>query len=154
MMVFTFLFALIFMAMLLAYGMKTLVRLKDTSEHVEVADFILKLQDYVTMMYSFDPGSTQDIKLFIPKAVERICFYDQEQAITIQNLDPDLKLRLETKINDNVFIDPASFPTSSFPIEHLHVLDQHNPLCFAPQGTILLRLETVIGEDGKVFRPA
>lgn len=149
--VFAFIFALFFMALILAYGAKTLVNLKHISSDVELTDFVLKLRDEADSMFHFDIGSSKDISLFLPGNVERICFFNGEHAITVPHLDSALRNYLDTTTGKNVFVMPFSFAQNAFFVDHLRAGGGENPLCFLPAGKLNARLHTVLGDDGGVY---
>jgi len=151
MQVFTFLFALILIALILGYGLKSVVRVKTVSEDVELGDFVFRLRDEVEMMASFEVGSSKQVKLFLPEKVERVCFFDGGRDITMGNLDETLQQYLETNLGKNIFVMPFMFAQNVFLVEHLRPGGQDNPLCFLTQGRVQMRLETVLRDDGKVY---
>lgn len=150
MQVFYFLFALILIALILGYGLKSVVRLKSVSDDVDLGDFVFRLRDEVNSMQSFDVGSSKNVRLFLPEKVEQVCFYNGKREVR-GNVDPSLRNYLDTNIGKNVFVTPFSFAQNIFLIEHLRPAGQDNPLCFSPRGNLQFTLETVLGDDGKVY---
>ena len=149
MQIFTFIFALILIALLMAYGMKTLTGFNDTTEQVELADFFLKLQDYTTMLYSFDIGSSQDITLSLPSTVQQVCFYDSSRSIT-EHIDQTLSDHLAATPDHNIFLIPSTLTPSSFSANNLRVLHGPNPLCMPAKQKIAIRLQTSLDESNQI----
>ncbi len=150
MQVFSFMFALILIALILGYGVKTLVGVKKTSDDVELGDFILRLRDQADAMYSFDVGSTKNVELFLPVTIERVCFFNGDKKISAIGVDQSLQNRLDTNLGKNVFITPETFAANILFVEHLRAGDE-NPLCFPTNGKLKIGMETVLGDDGKVY---
>jgi hypothetical protein len=151
MQVFIFIFALILMALVLGYGLKTLVTIRNVSEDVGIGDFFLRLQDKTNMMYNFDVGSSQDVTLFLPAEVERVCFFNGDKEITLVPLDGTLQNYLETNLGQNVFVMPFVFSKNIFSIDHLRAGGNDNPLCFLTDGRLDVDLKTILGDDGNVY---
>ena len=150
MQVFTFLFALFLIALILGYGLKSVVRLKSVSEDVDLGDFFFQLRDEVNTMSSFEVGSSKQVTLFLPKKVERVCIFHGGREIA-GTIDTTLRNTLETNLGKNVFVMPPAFAQNVFFIDHLRPAGQDNPLCFLPKGKLQLTLETTLGDDGKVY---
>ncbi len=150
MQVFSFIFALILIALILGYGIKSFARLKNVSEDVDAGDFIFRLRDETNTMYTFDVGSSKDITLYLSEKAERVCFFNGDEAITV-DIDNTLKNYLDTNLAKNVFITPFSFAQNVFYLDHLRAGGKDNPLCFLTAGKLTARLQTVLGSDGKVY---
>lgn len=150
MQVFTFIFALILIVFILAYGLRSISRIQGVGENVDLGDFVFRLRDQVDMMVSFEIDSTKQVKLFLPNKVTQVCFFNGEHEITLH--DDDLDLYFETNLGKNVFAAPFSFAQNIFLIEHLrpdHAGD--NPLCFATKGVLQFTLTTVLGDDDNIY---
>ena len=148
---FTFIFALILMALILGYGVKSLVRLKAVSEDVEIGDFVFRIRDQVDAMYSFEIGSSKEADFFLPKKVERVCFFNSGESITAVGMDEPLRQYVESAEGKNMLVMPSVFAQNVFSIDHLRSGGEEHPLCFATTGKLHLSLETVLGPDGKVY---
>ncbi len=148
---FTFIFVLVLMALILGYGIKSLMTLREAGRDVELGDFFLRLRDEVEQMFSFDVGSSKDVELFLPENAELVCFYDSDEEITLGELDEVIASYLEGHPGVNVFVTPFSFAQSSLWIEHLRGGGQENPLCFEAEDRLRIGLRTVVGKDGKVY---
>ena len=151
MQVFSFIFALILIALILGYGVKSLMRLKGISEDVDLGDFVFRMKDEVNTMYTFDAGSSKEVTLFLPEKAERVCFYDSDKEVDLAGIDNTLKNYLETNPGKNVFVMPFVFAQDVFYIDHLRAGGDDNPLCFLTKGKIEMMLKTALGDDGKIY---
>ena len=136
MQVFVFIFALVFMALILGYGVKTLISLKDVSEDVGLGDFVIRLREKVNTMFNFDVGSGDVVGLYLPDTVERVCFYDSEKEINLDPIGGELKNYMETNPGKNLFLMPLEFAETIFLVEHLKPGEEDNPLCFLVDGRL------------------
>ena len=151
MQVFSFIFAIILIALILGYGTKSLMRLKSVGEDVDLGDFVFRMRDEVNTMYTFDAGSSKELMLFLPEKVERVCFYNSDKEVNLAGIDDTLKNYLETNPGKNVFVMPFRFAQNVFYIDHLRAGGDDNPLCFLTKGRVTMVLKTAIGDDGKVY---
>ena len=123
---------------------------KTISDDVSVGDFFLHLRDEVDAMFSFEIGSSKQVTFLLAPAIERVCFFNGGEPLTTGPLDETLKLHLDAHPDKNIFVMPFTFAQSTFTLDHLRAGGE-NPLCFVTTGALHLRLETVLGDDGKVY---
>lgn len=139
---FIMIFAMIVMALVLIFGIRSFTQINETANTVDAAKFILQLKDEVTKYYNFDIGSSKILKLSAPTKLTEICIYNPAQAITA-NLDPYVKTVIEKGRNNLYLLPLEAYPTSSYPIPHLRNIDGKNPTCIQKkQGMITIYLET------------
>ena len=139
---FIMIFALIIMALVLVFGIRSFTQVSDTADSVDAAKFILQLKNEITKYYNFDIGSSKILKISLPTKLKEICFYNPAQAITA-DLDPYVKGVIEKGRNNLYLLPLETYPTSSYPIEHLRNIDKKNPSCIQKkEGSITIYLET------------
>ncbi len=74
---FVYIFALVVGALILFWGARTVIKLVERSEMVEVVDFIKTLESTVNEYYMLDEGSEKTIKLRLPKKISYFCVADE-----------------------------------------------------------------------------
>lgn len=151
--VFIFLFALILMALILAFGIKSFMTVKGTADLVELTTFVNDVDAVVQQYYSFDAGSSVEKTFAVPSKITRVCFFDPTQPVTNKNIDPQLAFFLQTNKKDTLYtlpLDAFANPAPDFLIEHATVDASSNPLCFSTRGKLTAVFETV-ARDTNIF---
>ncbi len=141
---FIMIFALIIMALIIVFGIRSFNQVKDAADDVELVKFVSKLQEEVNRYYNFDVGSSKKMSLFAPAKAKEICFYDPARRINIQ-LDEFTKTTIEAQRNANTFFLPLdNYKKTSFAVDHLKNADRENPLCLNQQnGRFIFLIETM-----------
>ncbi len=141
---FVFIFALILMALILGFGIKSLTDLRTVSDDVELATFVNRIEDKVEIFSNFDVGSSEDMTLFLPSKIERVCFYNPGETITVSGIDSFFLAVLQNSNQDNVFFTP--FTNLAKPDYYIASLRAggDNPLCFASLGKVTFTLTTIL----------
>jgi len=140
---FVMIFALIVMALIIVFGIRSFSQVKDAADDVELVKFVSKLQEEVNRYYNFDVGSSKQLALFAPVKAEKICFHDASRPINIQ-LDSFTKTTLESQRTANVFFLPLdNYDKTAFTVKYLRNTAQENPLCLGQQnGRFIFLIET------------
>ncbi|MBI4154409.1 hypothetical protein HY501_03660 [Candidatus Woesearchaeota archaeon] len=146
--IFIYIFAVIVGALILVYGVKTIIDLKSTAETVDLGRTLKNLEAEIETFYNYGEGSTKDIQLSLPKPVKFVCFTDPTSspkpskckvktgADTYGNcnlgaLDEEFALIVEDENTKNVFFLPlATAKISRYEIKDLKP-KEGNPLCIA-----------------------
>ncbi len=126
---FIYIFAIIVAALILAFGVRMTLKLKDTGEYVRLIDFKNELEKNVNVYYSFDAGSNDFFQVSLPPSLRYACFYNPDKAI-VNSEYPELN-KIVVYRKDNLYFLPLdAFPNkqTSFKIEKLKTLEE-NPKC-------------------------
>ena len=118
---FIFIFALIVAAMILAWGAKTILDLRNKAEQVQIGDAIEDIKEMAITYYNLEEGSSSPIEERFPNEVKCICFknvFNPRETnvrngvlIDGNNLDECDDNRLEAMLDSsaleyNIFITP------------------------------------------------
>ena len=148
--VFVFISALILMALILVFGIKSIKDLTNTSENAELGLFIKNLRDEIEVFYNNDIGSSKEIKLVVPKKIEEVCFYTNKYKINKKHNDNLFNQILDGNKN-NVFIMPyGKFSMNQFKVDYLRNDPYENPLCIKTNSVLNGFIE-VKSEKEEVF---
>ena len=137
-------FALIVGAMILAWGVYTIMDLIGEADYVELLDKIDDLENNIDAFGNYDKGSAKVYVLDFPAAVEYVCFYNSpgtgdcllDGGSCPQELQDDLTLMLESSYN--VYIYPlGEFERSRFMIEDFSP-EGSNPECISNGNNALI----------------
>jgi len=71
---FIFIFALIVAAMIMVWGAKTILDLRNKAEQVQVGDAIEDIKEMAITYYNLEEGSSTPISIMLPTGVKCICF--------------------------------------------------------------------------------
>ena len=130
--VFVFISALILMALILVFGIKSIKDLKNTSDNAELGLFVKNLKNEIEVFYNNDVGSSKKIKLVIPKEVEKVCIFTKEYPATKNENELDDILKYT---NNNLFFIPVeNFKINKITIPYLRNDKDENPLCIETKG--------------------
>jgi hypothetical protein len=78
---FIYIFALIVGAMILVWGIKTVIDLKSTAGEVEAGKFLKKLEAEAKIFYNYEQGSmSEPFKVNLGSNVKYLCFADGSQT--------------------------------------------------------------------------
>lgn len=136
-----YLFALVAGAMILIWGIRTVIQLGDTAATVEIGKFASKLQSDVSQYLNFDEGSATEIKVALPSKITHICFLDatsEKKCILdgkpcdIDKLDDAFAAMASTRTKNNFFFLPmGAYKLPPKEIKNLRVdTATGNPICF------------------------
>ncbi|MEK6922745.1 MAG: hypothetical protein AABX08_03025 [Nanoarchaeota archaeon] len=130
--VFIFIFALIVVALILAWGTKTILDLKDRASQVQLADSVEDLREKAITYYHLEAGSRSNLKIRFPNEVKCICIKNINPSFSTASTaggDPSLssvndicdddaiQLKLSSGTgNNNLFVTPSMFTVSQFSI--------------------------------------
>ena len=121
---FIFIFAIIVAALIMAWGVKTILDLKDRAGQVELADAVQDIENKAITYLSLSSGS-QDTKfnVLFPREVECVCLVDRLSGTTsftgpdgtladynniCDKQDKALKSRIQSTNSQNIFATPSS----------------------------------------------
>jgi len=140
-----FVFALIAGAMILAWGVNTVLKMGVTAGKVEIGEFAMSVQGKTSQYLNFDEGSSTTIAVKLPPKTTYVCFFDSSKdkncmldgkPCQMAQLDQGFAALANTKIQDNMF----SLPISAYEgmgkklIKDLKAdTEAGNPLCFRNQ---------------------
>ncbi len=136
-----YVFALIAGAMILVWGIRTVMKLGDTAAAVEIGKFTSKLQSQVDQYLNFDEGSAKEVKVSLPSKITHICFLDSAagkkcmldgKPCSIEDLDEAFAAMAGTRTKSNFFFLPMNaYKLPPKEIKNLRVdAAAGNPACF------------------------
>jgi len=79
---FVYIFAIIVAALILVFGTKSILDLRERQELVELATFVTDLKEEVAAYYRFDIGSSKELDLNLPRKVKQVCFYENKLKVS------------------------------------------------------------------------
>lgn len=140
-------FAMIAGALILAWGVNTVLKLQNTAGQVELAKFANKLESETDKYLNFDEGSSTTIKASLPSKITHICFYDTSatrdcklngKTCNVPELDEKFAALINANTKHNVFFLPLG--TYNLPPKQIKNLKAEggNPLCFKSGTNIIL----------------
>ncbi len=145
--VFIFISALILMALILVFGIKSVRDLTKTSDSAELALFVGNIRDETAVFYNNDVGSSKELRLKIPKDVGEICIFDKDVKINKKHKDNLFNSILEGT-NYNVFILPLdNFQINQINVDYLKNDPSENPLCISTNGVFKGLIEVKSSEN-------
>lgn len=138
---FVYVFALIFGALILAWGVNSILKLKDTASQAELGKFASKVDSEVSQYLNFDEGSTTSIKVNLPEKITHLCFYDSQEEkncildgkeCNIPDLDEGFAAIANTRTKYNMFFLPYGvYRLPPREVKNLQVdATIGNPICF------------------------
>ncbi len=148
--IFIFIFALIMIALVLGFGIKSLGTVKNTADKVELLTFITNLDEGIQEYYAFDVGSNKRVQLLLPNQVKEVCFVNPKEPLTTTHKNQDFLFFLKNNKKDNLYIlplDAFTNPAPDFTIDNMIVPADQNPLCVKTQGKLDILIETVLYND-------
>ena len=139
-----YVFALIAGALILAWGVNTVIKLQETAAMTEWAKFATKTESTVQQYLNFDEGSSTAIKVSMPAKLKHLCFYDSThdtrctldgKDCDVEKLDPKFARMIElTNPKYNMYFLPTdAFGNKMRPkeIENMKIdTEVGNPICF------------------------
>ena len=136
-----YLFALIAGAMILIWGIKTVIDMGNVAATVEIGKFVSKLQSDVGQYLNFDEGSATEIRVSLPSKIRYICFLDAAsdkkcvldgKQCNIEDLNKAFAAIANTRAKSNFFFLPMdAYKLPSKEIKNLRVdTTTGNPICF------------------------
>ncbi len=136
-----YLFAMVAGAMILIWGIRTVVKMGDTAAAVEIGKFTSKMQSNVDQYLNFDEGSATETKIMLPAKIKYLCFLDSTankkcmldgKPCNIEDVDKGLAVIAGTRAKENLFMLPAgAYQFSKKEIENMKVdASAGNPICF------------------------
>ena len=106
---------------ILIFGARMIVSVKEKSIDAEINNFVLSLQNTINQVDNYGTGSVRDFNYILPEKIKKICFNDGSEINKL--VDQDFN-NLNKYYNDNLYL----FPDYSFKLEGLSL--EENPLCF------------------------
>lgn len=73
---FIYIFALIVGGIVLAWGLRTVIKLAIVGEEVQIADFLKSLESNIKSYYMLEAGSENPVPIRLPKKVQYLCVID------------------------------------------------------------------------------
>lgn len=147
---FTYIFALIVIAMIVGFGFYLVQRLMGTANLVDIAKFNIDLQNKVTNVNLASPGTADLVDLPVPQGIRTICFADTKSPLTTtliedEGVATDIENYADT--DKNVFFGMATDKyTPLTPTTIKLIKPSPNPLCIDVLGG---RLKAGIENKGK-----
>lgn len=136
---FVMIFALILGALILVFGVKSVMDLQERAAEVQLAKSINDFKTKVNNYYNLESGSQTMVPLNFNSKLEKLCFLNPKEKFTNEVDDETLKLLMESSTSDNLFLVPLDiFEKSSFNIPHLKVNSTNNPICFTNKEQAIL----------------
>jgi len=137
-------FALIVGALILIWGMSSVIDLVDRGNYIQVLDAQEEIQKNIETYNHFDPGSAKTFRVSFPGEIEWVCFANQidrtgtdcilssgescSTQIPNDMLD-DLKFNVDRSTSENLFLLPIdAFDLTSFDVGDLKSVD--DIICF------------------------
>jgi len=155
---FLFIMALVVMAFVIIFGIKSVNDVRETADLTELAIFYKDLENKINVYSQFDIGSSGSVSFGLPSHIERICFANPNMAPTTPIPDELFKSVIETNTKNTVYILPLdAYAQSSFAITRLYVDPREHPLCIPTRGQLTVELETAAINNGvfvQVKRPS
>ena len=137
-------FALIVGAMILAWGIYTIMDITDQANYIDLVDTIDDLRSNAEAFGNYDEGTSKKYVLDLPKEIEYICFYNSASkgeclldGISCPSEFSDYNEIFGT-IN-NVYVFPMAYDTSQFKIDEEFFPEKGNPECISNGNTALLK---------------
>jgi len=122
-----YLFYALVAAMILIFGIKVIVGIKDNSERVEFESFFNDLKSEVNKVYQDSYGSRLSLdKLTVPKKIDEICFVGEKELDKVRDEDLRELIRLDNDGN-NVFF--AGIKLDWGPRRKIDLLDIDGTIC-------------------------
>lgn len=148
--VFIYISALLFMALILLFGVRSIMDFKEKAEFAELTKFVSDFKKEIENYYNFDVGSVKYLSLSVPGKVKQICFFNPDKKISVK-VDDDFKFVLETDKQYNMYtlpLDAYPSPAPDFKIPHLVNTADENPLCVdTKSGVLKAVIETKEGKN-------
>lgn len=157
---FVWIFALIVGALILIWGIKTVMDLKETADTVDLGQFKTKIETIAKSMKNQGEGSSEIVPVKVGAKVKFVCLSNTEATAisckakgkdgTLKDcpggaaaLDPALELRMKSAKNtDNMWILPfGSSKKDSFKILYITPIAGANPICYQ-NGVASIEMET------------
>ena len=137
---FIFIFAIIFGALILAFGTWAIFNIKERAELAELTLAITDIKKEVNSYYNLETGSSKELNIALPKKVEKICFTVPKEQFT-KTSDQELNQLLQNNQKYHAFIFPINiFKLTKFEIPHLKPIK--NPLCITTKNSLKAVIET------------
>ena len=127
-------FALIAGALILFWGISTIINLNEQAEYTQFADQILDLQTDIEIFSRYGEGATKKITITLPSKVSYLCFYDKTTQYNCLLNNQPCPEELSNYLQDagveskNIYIYPPEFKISYFQIDNLYPKNG-NPEC-------------------------
>lgn len=153
---FVWIFALIVGALILIWGVKTVMDLKETADTVDLGQFKTSIETTAKAMKNYGEGSGDEVAVQLGGKVKYVCFSNVEDsaiACKIKSKDGKLadcpggmaamdsafELRVKSSKKDNMWIVPfGSSKKDSFQILYAKPVAGANPICYANGRSITL----------------
>ncbi len=154
---FIYIFALILGALILVWGVKTIMDLQETSELVELGTFVKSFEKEVNKYFYYNEGTKRMYDIRLPNKIDYMCVidtenFDKDKECIIKTskeeyserpcsmLEESLALRLSVNANNgkNIqFVPTDAAKLSKFNIEHLKP-ENDQALCVVNMGQMKL----------------
>lgn len=145
---FIYIFALILGALILVWGIKTVMDLKDTADQVDLGKFKNDFESKAKALYNSGEGSRNFMRVMLGGDVKFVCFSIPKEEINCQyvdkgemkvcpslealnNKDDEFRLRLENEDKKNMWILPLGVSKfDTFQVDFVRPAGGANPLCY------------------------
>lgn len=132
---FTYIFAIVVMAMIVSFGFYMIIRTTNVAESVDVAKFQKDFERKVNEISFLSPGSGDDVNMALPIGVRGVCFIDMKTVDASEIPFDDVKQSVEVykeaeKTDMNVFFANIVGKKDEIkPLTILKLKPSKNPLC-------------------------
>lgn len=132
--IFTYIFAMIVLGLILFFGIKMIKGVGDTASAVETIKFKTDIDNQVQKLYGYSPGSKDKLEVKgVPNGVKAVCFIDLTTPVNLNEIPyDDVKLFAEGEkgTRTNVFFAASSnkYKTPD-PTTVSKLKPNPNPLC-------------------------
>lgn len=122
--IFTWIIAIVMMSLLILFGYRSIVSLKDRGEQVKYLEFKNDLTS--TFETTMDYGSERRVSLSAPSGYNEVCFVSFEGGIDLGLMDDyplikdSVEFQLGKEVTENVFL-VESVAENSFKVDNLRV---------------------------------
>lgn len=149
---FIYIFALILGALILVWGIKTVVDLKGQADKVELGTFVKGMETEVNKYFFYDEGAARNLDIRLPEAIRYMCVIDPENFDKGKNciiktktgdlterdcneIENSFALKLSANNGNNIFFSPSSATSlSKYKMEHLLPETNDQALCIINGG--------------------
>ena len=121
-------FIVIVIAILLIFGVRVILRTRDTTQKMAIEAFYNDLDEKVSEVYHLDYGSSFSLgDISVPSSIVEICFIDLNRELTGLSGEKEIYLTAAQENGKNVVFISNKGDYDSRKIDHFMI--NQNPLC-------------------------
>lgn len=140
-----YVFAIIVAALILAFGLSYVFKLKNVGSDIELGKFKIELDKKISYVYNLDTGSVDKFSYRVPEKLNKVCF-----------VDPQNKGFVDERLDNLIFVCPKcnlffimDEEDKYFEINGLK--PETSPICFSSENK---RIEFFLENKGKYVTPS